>query len=154
MKFKLPKVSKVFLKEVGLPLEFDDSDKPMWVEVRQATQADQMKRADYGSNSTRVLETDEEGKTKIAAIQQTWNSERVKQLEIYLTLAGAGEIDLVDPRDDDKFAPAFRFIKEDGIPRLNMTEDEFGKVIGRLPQAVVDAIHNAVLTENDHWNFS
>ena len=148
MKFKLPVSHKIFLKDVGLPLELDDENDPAWVEVRPATQADQIRRSDLGSETTRIYDKD----GKLTSIKQKWNNEELVRLEIYLVLTGAGSIEMQDPRDESKYVPVFRFAKVNGITNLNMSEEEFYKALGTLPYEVTVAIHNAVLLENPQWS--
>lgn len=131
------------LIDVGLP-QHEDPKGEAYVVVRQATQRDVQERASLTADATRIF-TDEGIK-----VQQKWNPEEQKALEVYLTLEECN-LELEDEYTPGIFRPAFTFVKRQGVFRPS-SWDEFLSGWGQLPETFADAIHEAVLTINPQWD--
>ena len=140
MKLKLPTESKITL---NLSIE-EDPQQEAYVIVRQATQREVERRAEVGSDASRIFR---EGDRSVE-VRQKWNYEEQKRIEAYLTLV---ECNLtVDFDGEDK--PLFRFSRDaNGRMRVAMTEQQFKDAWGFLPENIAEAIHKAVIEVNPQW---
>ena len=136
------KLVPVLTKKVFLELNSDeDPSNDTWVEIRQATQAEQEARAEITATATREYKTG----SNVVAVTQRWTPEEQMRMEVFLTLAGTNILD-----ENEK--PVFVFRPVDGKKKLDMSMEAFAAVWGHFPSSVAKAIHDAVLEVNPQWN--
>lgn len=145
VRLRNPEEIEVFLTDEGLPEELDP-EKEVSVTVRQATQGDMLKRADFNSEEGRVY------RDNSVEVKQRWSFEQQKSDDVFLVLAGTKGLEIEDPAKPDSFKPPFRFTKSNGVSRLDMTKDEFIIAWGKLPGEFGEAIWRAVVKVNPQWN--
>lgn len=148
MKLRSAVATRYSLIDFGLPSDLEDPENPSWIEVRQSTTGDELYLASLFSESSRVFDD----KGNFVEEKREWNGFKVMAIRVYRTLAGAGNIEIEDPTVKDTFIKPFTFAKENGVMRLNMTEDQFMENWNRLPEPVSTAIYNAVITKNEQWS--
>ncbi len=136
---------KIYLSEISeevAKLEGDCDKKEMaWVIVRQATEADNMQRADKESDIT--LEYGDGGKVterRRTNLRERW------AYEVYTSLHDAGNI----------FAPGgkelFTFMDKGDYQKVKGGFKKFMDDYGSLGSAVTNAIRRAVYTVNPDWD--
>jgi len=144
--------SKIFLRNLNddvRKLEGEDCQEAdwAWVIVRQATEEDNMRRADLRKDSV-VEWVTEEGSDSVGVKEyRQFNQRKAWALEVYMTLVDAGNLFA----DDAGVVPLFEF--ENAVPtrKLKHTLAEFEKLYGRLPSSVAGSILAAVHSVNLDW---
>ena len=117
-------------------------DERAWVMVRQATEADNMRRAGRVSKRTVRWSGSDVEEVRNDNLREQW------ALETYMCLTDAGNLESANGD------PLFVF-KEAGLgyPSLDMTFSEFLAAYGSLPSDVTSAIRRAVLIVNPDWDY-
>lgn len=137
---------KIFLadtSEAFRELEGEDTpvDERVWVVVRQASQADNIKRADLHTKREIKYTANELGQVDSWARVYSDNALRRRMVEVYLTLKEVGNL-----MSGDK--PVF-----DKMPAKEIEAKRFEAIWGDLHPVVAEAIHEAVLQQNPDWRF-
>jgi len=124
-------------------LEGDCSpDERAWVIVRQATEADNMRRS--GRVAKRTVKWGDGGdveETRDDNLREQW------AYEIYLCLCETGNIANYNGE------PLFKFKDAGGYQKVAGGFEQFLKAYGSLPSAVTAAIRRAVLDANSDWDW-
>ncbi len=136
---------KIFLADEYEPfakLEGEDTpiDERAWVIVRQATQADNIRRNDLFLKRETKYSAGSDG--MIDSISRVYNENPLRRQmeEVRLTLKEVGNLNV-----DSK--PYFT-----KLPARDMTQAEFEKLWGGIPDPrIADAIHACVLKINQDW---
>lgn len=117
-------------------------DERAWVIVRQATEGDNMRRADRVAKRT--------VKWGDAGVEETRDDNMREQwaFEVYLCLVDAGNITDYAGKSLFKFGDGGQ-----GYRKLDMDFQDFMKAYGTLPSAVTLAIRRAVLETNPDWDY-
>lgn len=136
---------KIYLADVSpefAELEGKDTpiDERVWVIVRQATQADNMRRADMHVRRETKYTADATGTIDSISRISNENPERRRMEEVRLTLREVGNL----TNDGKPF-----FAK---MPARDILQKEWEEMWGRLPDPrIATAIHAAVLQQNPDW---
>lgn len=136
------KIAKPVVREFSLETGEDGNET---VTIRQATFAATRKRSELFAKRRSIFSDDNMGEY---AVEQEWNSADIMVRDIYQTLSGVTNI--VD-EDGNEF---FKFKDRDGVQQLAMTETEFEKKLGMLPDEMVKEIYKYVLEVNPQWDAS
>lgn len=113
-----------------------------WVMIRQATEADNMHRADRVSKRTVRWKGEDVEETRDDNLREQW------ALEVYMCLVDTGNL------YDIKDKPLFTFKDTTaGYRKLAMGFQDFLNAYGTLPTAVILAIRRAVLETNPDWDY-
>lgn len=150
---KLPSAveKKLYLKDHGLPVEYDDENAPAYVVVRQATRAEQERIEHSLPDITYVYRNRTDGDTPLVEVRRRPSELSVQRAHVYATLSGCN-IMVQDYLNPDQLKPLFRFkTAPDGKLRVDMTEEEFALAWGLLPPEWAEAILNAVYFVNPQW---
>lgn len=129
--------------------KFENEGERSRVTFRQATQGAIERRAGIYSEVTQVVEASKnDGDIASVKLKQAWTMESLYRMEVFLTLIGSN---LVDESGHD----LFRFkTGTDGRSYLDMTEQQFAQVWGRLPGLVAQEMHEKCLELNLDWSQS
>jgi hypothetical protein len=122
-----------------------DPEGKLTVEIRQANFNEDMRRADLVARQ-RLVRSDERGNE--TAIEQDYNVEEARAVDIYLTLSGLEGI----TDEDGKEVKLVDFVDRGGVRRIKGSQQSFFEAIGRLPTPVIREIHKYVLEVNPQWD--
>ena len=116
-------------------------DERVWVKVRQATQADNIRLADINTQRERKYSGDQlTGNVNSVSLVYNSNPLRRQATQVYLTVVEIGNL-----TDGDK--PVF-----DVAPLKKMPEATFLAKWGSLRTELANAIHKACLKVNPDWD--
>jgi hypothetical protein len=121
----------------------DPEEERAFVIIRQATEADNMRRGSMRSEV--IVRWKQDGTSE--EVRNT-NLRELWAYEVYLTLCDAGNI------TNEKGDPLFTFITTGPYGKIRGGWETFQKVYGSLPSFVTDAIRAAVYKVNPDWNFA
>jgi len=117
-------------------------DEMAWVIVRQATEQDNMRRADRVAKRTVSWRGEDVSETRDDNLREQW------AFEVWLCLCDAGNLLTRDSK------PLFRFKGSgNGYQQLDMSFKNFLTAYGSLPSAVTTAMRRAVLDTNPDWDW-
>jgi len=114
-------------------------DDRVWIVARQATQADNMSRADMYTKREVKYGTDTSGSFDSVSRVYNENALRRHMFEVFLTLKDIGNL-----KDGDKNV----FPK---MPAKDIKRSEFEAIWGNLHPTVATAIHLACMQQNPDW---
>lgn len=143
------------VQEISVPLNLpvdEDPDQEAFVVVRQASRAEDDRRSQLGSTSSRIYR---EG-SKEVEVKGSYVYADQQRLEVFLTLCDCS-IEIPDLTKTDTYKKLFRFQRgTDNKLRVAMSEADFNTAWGLLPADWAEAVHRAVLQVNPKWdpNFS
>ena len=136
---------KIFLADLDPVFRQLEGDVPVddrvWVVVRQASQADNIKRADMYTRRERKYGADAVGNIDSISTVYHENVLRRQCFECYLTLKDVGNL-----MDGEK--PVFP-----KMPAKDIPQKEFEDIWGKLHPTIAMALHQAVLQVNPDWLF-
>lgn len=138
LKLSAPITKTFVLDEIDKKYGNED---PTVVVIRQATTGENEKRNAIFDTLTREWNSD----TNTTKTMQTISWTSLFRLEVYLTLAGCNIT-------DQNGKSLFRFKEQNGISKLDMSEDEFNEAWSLLPVDVSRAIHEKVYEVNIDWS--
>lgn len=121
----------------------DKSDSPTTVTIKQATQLQHEHRQQIFATLERKYD---DLAPDVTTLVQKANIEELKRIEVKLTMIECN----ITQADGKK--PLFPSKKgKDGLPELDMTDDEFRNAWGLLPPDVATEIHDKVVQLNTMW---
>jgi len=136
---------KIFLADMLIEfkdLEGDiDPDERAWVIVRQASQADNIKRADLLRQREEKYGMNDAGQANSYSHVYNDNVLRRRMEEVRLTLKDCGNLTIGDKSLFPK------------MPAKDISRGDFEAIWGALHPVIADAIHTAALTINKTWAF-
>jgi hypothetical protein len=135
---------KIFLADISPEFAELEGDVPVddrvWVVIKQATQSDNMRRADLYTKRETKYSADAAGVIDSFSRVYTENVLRRRMEEVRLTLKDIGNL-----VDDGK--PVFP-----KMPARDIPQKEFEELWGKLPDPrIAEAVHAAVLQVNADW---
>ena len=124
-----------------------DPDGDTTVRIKQATRSAQEARMDLSAEATRIWNDDAFGEVQV---KQRISMAELHRLEVWCTLVDCNILDEGSTEKTEK--PLFLFKNNrQGQQYLAMTQAEFGRAWGKLPDEIAEEIHSKVIELNPQW---
>ena len=124
-----------------------DPDGDTTVRIRQATRSAQEQRMDLSAEATRIWNDDAFGEVQV---KQRISMAELHRLEVWCTLVDCNILDEGSTEKSEK--PLFVFKNNrQGQQYLAMTQAEFARAWGKLPDEIAEEIYSKVIDLNPQW---